>query len=374
MIRVPSLLGLQRILSRITGSGFITFSGAATADRIHTLQDAAGTIPLIEIQPCASFQNKLINPRFDIWQRGTSFAAIASGAYHADRWATSYDGSGAATISQQTHTIGAIATEPEYFLRYNVTTAGAGGTFRTLYQMIENVRTLAGKRVIVSCWMKADAARSVTPQFGQIFGSGGSPSSAVYTTGSAFSVTTSWQQFTQVLDIPSISGKTIGTNRDSALQFVLSIPLNVLCTIDISDVEVKEVAPSAQVNTPMEIRPLQVELALCQRYYHKTFNFDVAPAQNAGTTGAIHWRCVSAGANFTDYAIRWPVPMRATPSIVTYNPSAANAQARDTSGAVDCSGTAIAAGTSGGDLYTLTNAATAVNNLVVVHYTASAEL
>jgi hypothetical protein len=257
-----------------TSGGALALSGDFTAPRTHTVQDATGTIPLIEVQPCASFQNKLINPRFDIWQRGTSFAAIATNSYHADRWTQNFDGTGVATISRQAHTLGAIPTEPEYFLRYQVTSAGAGGTFRNLIQAIESVRTLAGKRVQVTFWAKADAARNVLPQFAQVFGTGGTPSGAVFANGTTCALTTSWQQFTQTITLPSISGKTVGTNRDDYLGLLLNLPLNTTCTIDFSEVEVKEVAPSGQVNTPMEIRPPQVELALCKRYYRRINSTD----------------------------------------------------------------------------------------------------
>jgi len=257
-----------------SSGGSITLSGDFTAPRTYTAQDVTGTIPLIEVQPCASFQNKLINPRFDIWQRGTSFAAFATNTYHADRWTQNFDGTGVATISRQAHTLAAIPTEPEYFLRYQVTSAGAGGTFRTLIQAIESVRTLAGKRVQVTFWAKADAARNVLPQLAQVFGTGGTPSGAVTTSGTTCALTTSWQQFTQTITLPSISGKTVGTNRDDYLALLLNLPLNTTCTIDFSEVEVKEVAASGQVNTPMEIRPPQVELALCKRYYRRINSSD----------------------------------------------------------------------------------------------------
>lgn len=255
-----------------SSSNTITDTTPATAlgaNFVQTRQAATGTVALVEVQPCASFQNKLINPRFDIWQRGTSFAAIANNFYSADRWNNLFDGTGVCTISQQAHTLGSIPTEPEYFMRYQVTSAGAGSTFRILYQPIEGVRTLAGRRVQISFWLKADAARNVLPGLSQVFGSGGSPSASVVTNGVVCSLTTAWQQFTQTVTLPSISGKTVGTNRDSVLSFALNMPLNTICTIDISEIEVKEVASSAQVNTPMEIRPLGVELGLCKRYFRR---------------------------------------------------------------------------------------------------------
>lgn len=48
MIRTPSLFGLQRILSRITGTGTLIFGGALTADRTKSFQNTTGTIAELE--------------------------------------------------------------------------------------------------------------------------------------------------------------------------------------------------------------------------------------------------------------------------------------------------------------------------------------
>lgn len=441
------MFGLQRILSRITGAGTLTFGGVVSADRTQTVQDAtgtialltgattqkftnpvilenstglvvqsaattdrivlqplaggttslaltlttnavlasgvaqflqpvAGTISLVETQPCASFQNKLINPRFDIWQRGTSFAAIASGAYSADRWVHFFDGTTVATISRQTLTLGTITNDPEYFLRYQATTAGAGGTFRQFNQRIESVRTLAGKRVQLTFWGKADAARTITPTLNQNFGTGGAPSGSVDTVGTACNLTTSWTQFTQTFSLPSMSGKTEGTNRDGFLQLLFSMPNNVLFTIDFAEVEIKEVAASAQVNCQMEIRPLNIEKGLCQRYAWKSFIDATAPAQNVGTgTGELAIRTPTGASAASYIQVRFPVPMRAAPTFTTYNPSAVNAQARDNTAAADCSAIATSAITESSALITWTNAAgSAAGNDMRIHVLATAEL
>lgn len=376
MIRTPSFFGLQRILSRLTGAGTLIFGGAITSDKTQTFQDATGTVSLLEINPVASFQNKLINPRFDIWQRGTSLAAIASGAYSADRWVHFFDGTTVATISRQALTLGTITNDPEYFLRYQATTAGAGGTFRQFNQRIESVRTLAGKRVQLTFWGKADAARSITPTLNQNFGTGGAPSSSVDTVGSTCNLTTSWTQFTQTFSLPSMAGKTEGTNRDSFLQLLFSMPNNVLFTIDFADVEIKEVAASAQVNSLMEIRPPSIEKLLCQRYAWKSFIDATAPAQNVGTgTGELATRTPTGASAASYIQVRFPAPMRAAPTLTTYNPSAANAQARDNTATADCSAIATSAITESSALITWTNAAgSAAGNDMRIHVLATAEL
>ncbi|MCG8401360.1 MAG: hypothetical protein MJA84_07155 [Firmicutes bacterium] len=66
------------------------------------------------------------------------------------------------------------------------------------------------------------------------------------------------------------------------------------------------------------------QLALCQRYYEKTFPLAIAPAQNVGDrAGAIivNIGSISYGYMCWEYKVR----KRATPTITTYNPFAANA-------------------------------------------------
>jgi hypothetical protein len=81
--------------------------------------------------------------------------------------------------------------------------------------------------------------------------------------------------------IPSLSGKTLGTNGDSA--FTLNIWFDAGSdynsrtdtlgqqsgTFDIAQVQVEP----GPVATPFERRPIGTELALCQRYYLQTALF-----------------------------------------------------------------------------------------------------
>ena len=326
-----------------TSGGALTFAGDFTASRTHTVQDIAGTVPLIEVQPCASFQNKLINPRFDIWQRGTTFTpTLGTETYDADRFFTKIDGTSLVfTVSQQTHTLGALADEPTYFRRCAVTTAGTTSTVtKILAQRIEGVRTFAGKRVIIAFKAKADAARTITPNYVQSFGTGGAPSANVTGAGSGIALTTSWSTYTQIITLPAISGKTMGTTIGTDyLELWLSAAANTVQTIDISDIEVKEVAASGQVNSPFEIRPSAVEMALCQRYLPSI------PASNTVT----HYVGNGLGASTTQCVVIIPfsVPPRIPPTGLT-STSAAGFGANDSASNIAATSLAwVAAGYNG---------------------------
>lgn len=221
------------------------------------------------VAPFVAGKNKIINGDFNWFQRGTSTTVTSSSgnvfnSYLApDRWATTYTGGTGSTftISQQAQTPSAISGyESPYFLRYAVTNAGTY-TYRDLSQRMENVQTLAGQTVTLSLWAKASASTTITPNFYQAFGTGGSAdvSSASFAT---WNVTTSWQRFTATGVIPSISGKTVGANSWVAL--VLSLPATTF-QIDIWGVQVE----AGSVATPFTTASgtLQGELAACQRYY-----------------------------------------------------------------------------------------------------------
>ena len=196
---------------------------------------------------------------------------------------------------------------PTYF-RFLVTGAGSGSTTTIpVAQRIEDARTLANKRIVISFWAKADITRSYTPRVTQSFGTGGSPSADVVLTGSAISVTSSWAQYTQAFTVGSISGKAFGSNTDSYLEVALVGPNNVLQTFDICLMEVRE-APASEgtLQLPWESRPYQIELGMCQRYY-ETSNGDAPP------TGSDPYLAVTTGV-WTSYQFK--ATKRATPTLV----------------------------------------------------------
>ena len=77
--------------------------------------------------------------------------------------------------------------------------------------------------------------------------------------------------------------------------------------------------------TSFDFRPYGTELALCQRYYCKTFATATAPAQNTGSSaGAISF--ISQAVQLWDAMWRFPVEMRVAPTtITTYSTNQANA-------------------------------------------------
>jgi hypothetical protein len=214
-----------------------------------------------------NFRNGIINGNFDVWQRGTTFNAVANNAYTADRWQVIYDGTGVTrAITQQAFSVGQtdVPNNPKFWLRFATSVAGTGGTYVAINQKIEGVRSFAGKTITMSMWLKASSSTGFFGTGQQVFGSGGSYSSVVgFPTYQGLTATTTWQKYTVSVQMPSISGKLIGTNNDDYLLFAINFSPNTTFTFDIAQVQVEE----GQRATPFEMRPFAVELQLCQRYF-----------------------------------------------------------------------------------------------------------
>ena len=273
----------------LVGTGAQTFAGA------KTFQD--GLIPPSSMM----FRNKLINGGFDIWQRGTSQTSTGYGSD--DRWFNLQAGS-TKTASRQTFTLGQtdVPGNPTYFARTVAVLAGspASSDYVLKSQRVEDVETFAGQTCTFSFWAKADASKNIAVEFGQYFGTGGSPSSSVTGLGvTTCALTTSWQRFSITVTLPSISGKTLGTNNDSYLDvrwwFSAGSDFNARTnslgnqagTFDVANAQLE----SGSIATPFEQRPIQAELNLCQRYYERWQAGDAygrfCYAVGGGTTSAV---------------------------------------------------------------------------------------
>lgn len=304
-----------------TGSGTVVRQGVG-ADGSMLVADSsqADGINYALGNAFAAGKNKIINGDMGIWQRGTSFAIGNGTTYSCDRYKTYRDGSGATvTVSRQTFATGTAPVagyESAYFLRFNQSVAGTGTTYSALAQSIEDIRTFAGQTVTFSFWAKADANRNFNFSVQQEFGQGGS--SAVYPGGGIAAVTTSWQRFSFTVNVPSITGKTIGTG--SYLQMYFDMPLNTVFTFDTWGWQ----AEAGSVATPFQTASGSIggELALCQRYYTTSiptgFTITDFSGMNPGSSSAIGW-CSPGSSNDIFTTIQYPVPMRSTPTFNIYS-------------------------------------------------------
>ena len=244
--------------------------------------------------PGSGFRNKIINGGFDIWQRGTNYTTAGGGYGSADRW---YSGFATGSFTQQSFALGngIAGYEPQYFGRWTISSNSQN---YELIQKLEGVRSFAGQQITISFWARQTSGTvSVNGRWVQYFGTGGSPSSSVVTNFAVpLTVTGSWVRYQYTINVPSISGKTIGTANDDSCWLSFQVVNTATGSLDFWGVQV-ESGPQA---TPFEQRPYGTELALCQRYF-------VGACQ--GWTGRI------GGTTNAEMVGRFPVPMRATPTL-----------------------------------------------------------
>jgi hypothetical protein len=248
------------------------------------------------------FRNAIINGDFRINQRAFS-STTSSGTYGFDRWRISLSG-GTVTYSAQTFSLGngISGYEPINYARVVTTGQSASSSLAIFNQAIESVRTFAGQAVSVSFWARCSTGTpKVAVELAQVFGTGGSPSSSVFSYVGQATLSTSWQRFTFQFNVPSISGKTLGTASDDYLGLNLwtsagsdfnsrtgSLGIQS-ATIDFWGVQVEQ----NYQPTPFEQRPIGVELLLCQRYFWRwvsATNGDIYHSvyQPASTTSYLH--------------------------------------------------------------------------------------
>jgi hypothetical protein len=244
-------------------------------------------------------KNKIINGDFGVWQRGTSFVNPANGAYTTDRFSITRNAA-TGTVSQQAFLPGGAPVagyEGQYFFRWAQT--GSGANTNSIGQKIENVQTLAGQVITLSFWAKANVAISLNTVFFQIFGSGGS--STVSQAGGTAALTSTWTRFTQTITLPSISGKTIGTN--SNLKLELQFTSGTTTDIDLWGVQVEYGSKATPFQTASG--SIAGELALAQRYFFRPNAVDNDDSVGFG---------YSASTTNARISIPTPVTMRTTPT------------------------------------------------------------
>jgi hypothetical protein len=236
--------------------------------------------------------------------------------------------------------------------------------------LIENAAIFAGQTVTLSFYAKAVSPVVISVRFFRNFGTGGSPSPFEPASNSAnFYLTPVWQKFTATLQISSVSGKTFGTNKDDSLMMVFGLPINTTYTIDFAQFQLC----AGNVALPFHPRSFAEELALCQRYYEKSYNIDTPPG-TATDTGAIYGETEDGapGSAHVD-TVQFRVRKRSTPTVIIYGtggtPNAVNDETADRS--IGTGSFAIPSETGFRMNYTLQNA---TSGRRWFHYIADAEL
>jgi hypothetical protein len=306
-------LGLQGFSLKMKNNpGTFTslLSNTNTAAQTYNFQDKDGEILLLENITKSGRKNVIINGGFNIWQRGTSFSDLG---YCADRWWFQRNGS-TAVVTRESFPVGQtdVPGNPEYYIKAVVSSVAGAGNGIDIDQPIENPATLSGGLATVSFYAKADSPRNIAIEFYQYFAS----SADVSGIGSQkIALTDEWNKYTVTVDIPSVAGKTIGSNDYLDFLFWLDAgsTFNTRAaslgqqsgTFYFSQVQI-EPGKSA---TNYEMQLPADENRMCQRWY-QTGEIDFCA--NVTSAGSYRGMC------------NLPVVMRTSPTVVLVNVSNTN--------------------------------------------------
>jgi hypothetical protein len=265
----------------VVGTGSGTYARLAAGEQgASIVADSAATTGLRWQGNYAAGKNKIINGDFRLNQRAFT-STTTTAIYTFDRWRTTIAGTGTTTFSAQTFTLGAAPVagyEGQNYLDINTTGQSGTGAASRLDQRIESVRTVTNSTVVVSFWAKAASGTpKISVELEQNFGTGGSPSTSVRTYAGQATISTTWARYSVSVALPSISGKTLGTNNDDfigahfwvsagtdfdARTGSLGIQTNTFSIWGVQ-FEQNNVATAFQTATGT----LQGERSACERYY-----------------------------------------------------------------------------------------------------------
>jgi hypothetical protein len=332
----------------------------------------------------------------------TTYSSTAGRAFTADRWAVTNENASAQFARTDTVSAAETGLQARYYGNFTKITSNGklaisqallgddaanlrGRTVRVQFNLKSIVAASATWRVgliqltsagtvdtIPATFISAFNAASTDPTLGAnlsyIAPKSGSTADNATITGNAISctVTTSWQRFGALFDVPTnCKNLIVMVWSDAQVTTTNGIAMSQATLVDGYEIQV------------WKPEDLEEEYQRVSRFIVKTFANDTAPAQNLGVnTGNLDSIAGKAGATALGAQIPWRFPERlwtATPTVTLYNPAAANAQVRDVGAGVDCSAAASVVTTTNLRVTATGNAGTAVGNQVSIHAFVDAE-
>lgn len=271
-------------------------------------------------------KNYLINGNFDFWQRATSFANTGSNSAYgsADRW---YNWSG--TPGHNVTFSRVAGDKAQWAMRVQRNAGNAVSNNAQIAQTVEIAfgREMAGKRIALVFRARCGANYSPTGSLmvSTIDHGIGSVDQNIITAGMVGIVTTNqnnvltttYQDFIQFVDVPA--GRT---------QFAVRFRMDTVGTAGANDwFEIEQVGLIVSSIQPEEFsraaRTYAEELALCQRYFQKSDDLEVAPG-SAGALNRFYTGILNGGGGGAHGPIVFVVPLRATPIMSYWNGTVIN--------------------------------------------------
>jgi hypothetical protein len=327
-------------------SGSITVEAPSVAGtHTLTLPKATGNIAT-DATVGLGQKNLIINGNMQIAQRGTSTASITSGGYYTtDRIQFYVATAGTWTMTQDTDVPSGQGFS--YSTKVDCTTADASLGANDIIQLAQRIEgrnvqhlkygTSNAESLTLSFWVKTNKTGTYVAELRAYDASSGTRIIAQnYTVSSA----DTWEKKTLTY-VGDTATAIRNTNTDGLVLYLwlaagstftsgtlatswqtytagnravnqLNLADSTSNYLNITGIQL-EVGENA---TPFENRMYGTELALCQRYYQKSFAYGQAPANGIYTYGST-FTCHTASSGRGAW-IHFPVQMRATPSITIY--------------------------------------------------------
>lgn len=332
---------LARIESKATGDDGASFTGYFDSSDntektvAEKLNEAHQTSPLKNLIIGGDFTT---NP----FQRGTAFSPIVDNVFFADRFHYFQAGSMVLNSSVETSNPPTVAEAGIFVNKYVRMTVGTGASlgivdFAIMSQKIEgfNWTRIAQRKFTVSFWVRS----SVTGTYGVSARNGATDLSNVHN----FTIDSinTWEKKVIIFEASPAAGTwnyenetgvemaialAAGTNlQTTTLESWISgdflagtaqvnFAASAASTFDLALVQVEE----GEVETQFEIRTIQEELALCQRYFYKTYAQGVDPGSasedgNGDLSASVSG--VGVGEFSQNLTIQCPVTLRTPPAV-----------------------------------------------------------
>jgi hypothetical protein len=281
------------------------------------INDAAVTFAKQQSPQYTGFRNAIINGDMRIDQRNAgssqTFTAGSALAYCVDRF---YGYCTGANVTGQ-RVAGSDGNEFVYRFTGGASVTGIGVGTRL---EATNTMDLAGRNATLSVQMANSLLTSVTwtvfrANSTDAFGTLASPTRTQIATGT-FTVNSTLSTYNAVIAIPSAA--------TTGLEIVLTVGAQTSGTWTIDNVQLE----AGSVATPFESRPIGTELALCQRYFQKTYDLNTVAGSNltAEPRGFVQGPINTSGSQaYAPLVYNLPVRMRAAPTL-SYWDYAGNSQ------------------------------------------------
>jgi len=314
--------------------------------------------------PISGTRNRIINGGTAIDQRNAGAAqtitAGAALAYTVDRWYAYCTGANVSGV----RVAGAVTNT----YRYQFTGTG-GNTAVGFGQRIEaqNCADMAGTTATLSVDLANSIISSVTwtayyATTTDTFGTLASPTKTQIATGT-FAISSTVARYNAQISVPAAA--------TTGIEIVFTVSAQTSGTWTIGNVQLE----SGPITTPFERRSYGAELALCQRYYEKSYDTETAPG-TATATGC--WCSVNLNAaDFYDFGrVQFRVTKRADPTTVGLWSTNGVAGQFYNATAVGNSGNSGSRnmGQNGGNFYSTNSGMTPAQSAIFTHWTISSEL